>query len=238
MKTELTTIDVPVNDVQVVNPYDKMVEMALSSDVGIEKLERLLELKERHEANEARKAYHKAMSMFKANPPEIEKDANVSYKQTSYNHATLGNVASKINKSLSGYGLSASWKTDQIEGSVKVTCTITHMLGFSESTSLVALPDTSGSKNSIQAIGSTTTYLQRYTILALTGLATKEQDNDGIAEDEVLITADQVSQLTDMILALDKSVDDYCTYLKVKELSEIPMSWFGRCVTELKPVEV
>lgn len=237
MKKENTIIEVSENNNIVGNPYDKMLEMALNSDIGLEKLEKLLELKERYEDNEARKAYHKAMAKFKANPPEIEKDANVSYKQTSYNHATLGNVTTKINKSLAIHGLSASWKTEQKEGQIKVTCTITHMYGFSESTSLTAMPDTSGSKNSIQAIGSTTTYLQRYTILALTGLATKEQDNDGVVIDNEKITENQVSQLTDMILAINKSVDDYCSYLKVNDLSEIPMNLFGRCVSELAPME-
>ena len=45
-----------------------------------------------------------------------------------------------------------------------------------------SLPDTSGSKNSIQAISSAVTYLQRYTLLAATGLSTSELgnlDNDG-----------------------------------------------------------
>ena len=41
-------------------------------------------------------------------------------------------------------------------------------------------PDNSGSKNSIQAIGSTTTYLQRYTLFSILGLAAGE-DDDGSA---------------------------------------------------------
>jgi len=97
---------------------------------------------------------------------------------TAYNHASLANVTNKINRALSEHGLSASWVTNQSDG-LKVTCTIAHKLGHSESTSLSAGPDTSGSKNAIQAIGSTVTYLERYTILALTGLATREQDDDG-----------------------------------------------------------
>ena len=84
-----------------------------------------------------------------------------------------------INEALSEHGLSAAWETAQNNGSVTVTCKITHIMGHSESTSLTAAPDNTGSKNPIQAIGSTVTYLQRYTLLALTGLATYEQDDDG-----------------------------------------------------------
>jgi ERF superfamily len=60
-----------------------------------------------------------------------------------------------------------------------VTCILTHQMGHSEETTLAGAPDNSGSKNSIQAIGSTVTYLERYTLLAATGLAAANGDNDG-----------------------------------------------------------
>ena len=44
---------------------------------------------------------------------------------------------------------------------------------------MAAGPDGSGGKNAIQAIGSTVSYLERYTLLAATGLATEDQDDDG-----------------------------------------------------------
>jgi len=160
-----------------------VVIMAMQKGYTPELIEKMMALQERFEANEARKAYHEAMSNFKTNPPEIGKDKTVSFKagggQTSYSHASLANVTGKINRALSEHGLSAGWTTVQNEKGITVTCTITHKLGHSESTSLTAAPDTSGSKNAIQAIGSTVSYLERYTILALTGLATHDMDDDG-----------------------------------------------------------
>lgn len=153
--------------------------------MDVAKLKELLDVQERWEAIEAKKAYTQAMSAFKENPPEILKDRSVRYETqkgvTSYKHATLHNVTSKINSELSKHGLSASWVTSQANGSVMVTCKITHIMGHSEETSLSAPPDATGSKNAIQAIGSTVKYLERYTLLALTGLATYEQDDDGRA---------------------------------------------------------
>jgi hypothetical protein len=40
-------------------------------------------------------------------------------------------------------------------------------------------PDTGGAKNAIQARASAKTYLERYTLLAATGLASANSDNDG-----------------------------------------------------------
>ncbi len=161
----------------------EMIKTAVSNGADLEKIEKLLILQERWEANEAKKAYHRAMADFKVNPPKINKDKKVSFHTekgtTSYNHATLANVTQKINSELSKYGLSASWKTNQSNESITVTCKITHVLGHSEETSLTAGRDKSGSKNDIQALGSTITYLERYTLLAMVGLATYDQDDDG-----------------------------------------------------------
>lgn len=173
-------------ELQVLTPAD-IASNLLKYGGKLDDLEKLMALQERHDANEARKSFHAAMAEFKKNPPDIRKTKKVSYKtstgQTSYNHADLGNITDVIGAALAKHDLSAAWKTEQ-EGSIKVTCTITHALGHSESTSLISPADTSGGKNSIQAIGSTITYLQRYTLLALTGLAAQGQDDDGKKAEE------------------------------------------------------
>lgn len=153
------------------------------SNIDIDKLSKLLDVQERWERNEAKKAYVEAMAAFKASPPTIKKDRHVKFDtqkgKTEYFHASLENVTATINQALSKHGLTASWTTVQNNGSVTVTCVITHVFGHSESTSLTSAPDTSGSKNPIQAIGSAVSYLQRYTLLSLVGLATEGQDDDG-----------------------------------------------------------
>lgn len=141
-------------------------------------LEKLLDVHLRNEANEARKAYHVAMAEFKANPPKVIKD--LQNKQYNSRYASLGNVTDVIGTELSKFGLSAKWLTAQKDtGWPEVTCVITHIQGHSESTGLSAPSDESGSKNPIQRIISTVTYLERATLLALTGLATYDQDDDG-----------------------------------------------------------
>ena len=169
---------------QIASPLELAASLVQKDgNMDVAKLKELLEIQQRWEAIEAKKAYSEAMTQFKANPPEILKDKHVSFQTTKgptdYNHATLYNVTTQINKELSKYGLSAAWTTSQANGLITVSCKISHIMGHSEQTSLTAQPDNTGSKNSIQAIGSTVTYLERYTILALTGLATYDQDDDG-----------------------------------------------------------
>jgi len=171
-------------------------------------IEKMMDLVERNERNIARRAYIKAMAIWRSNAPEIIKDKHVKFQTskgiTEYDHASLGNVTKSISNSMGPYGLNPHWTTEQPDGKIKVTCIITHEGGHSESTSLTAGSDQTGNKNDIQAVGSTISYLERYTLLALTGLATEDMDDDGTgaggAEDP--ITEDQAANIETMVTDL------------------------------------
>lgn len=216
-----------------------ILHLAVSQGADIDKLEKLMALQERWEANEAKKAYVAAMAAFKKNPPKINKDKNVSYTGTSYNHASLANVTEKINSALSAHGLSAGWNTEQTGDNIKVTCTITHEAGHSESTSLSAGPDDSGKKNKIQQIGSTISYLERYTILALAGLATHDMDNDGGGSGPGLITESQANTIDSMIKenGLDsnpKYRQNFLKWMKADSIESIKKQDYSTAISGIK----
>ena len=169
----------PYDEPQVITPME-LLRMAVSGGADIEKLEKLMDLQLRWQKEEAKQAFIKAMNAFKADPPEIVKDRHVAFKEVRYNYATLANVCDQVTGALSKHGISHRWRTEQpSEGLIRVTCILTHDMGHSEETTLAAGPDTTGSKNAIQALGSAVKYLQRYTLLAATGLEAGEEDNDG-----------------------------------------------------------
>jgi hypothetical protein len=210
-----------------------LLNIAIENGAELDKLEKLMDLQMKWEANQARKAYTEAMAAFKANQPDIEKDKTVAYGNTKYNHATLANVTDKINAALSQHGLSASWVTQQADKGITVVCRITHVLGHYEETSLTAPADTSGAKNAIQAIGSTISYLQRYTILALTGLATRDMDNDGQGTVEY-IDDKQLSTIRDLMNDKDIKEDKFCEYMQVESLTAIKKTDFQKAIQSIK----
>lgn len=171
------------------SPMSMMLQ-ALDHGASLEQFEKMMELQERWATQEARKAYVADMAAFKLTPPEIKKTKLVGYTNrdgsvTGYFHATLGEVAAAVVDSLAQHGFSHSWETKQSDGLITVNCKITHRMGHSESTSMQAMPDQSGKKNAIQAVASSITYMQRYTLLAATGLATTDmEDNDGKGFDD------------------------------------------------------
>jgi len=173
-------------DLQVIHtttPGD-LLRMAVEKGADLDQLQKLMDLQDRWEANEARKAFTVAMTGFKAEPVEILKRKNVSFTArdgnvTSYNHAELSDVTDAIGPALAKHQLSYRWNIRQEGASIKVDCILTHVRGHCETVTLSAAPDDSGKKNDIQKVASTTTYLQRYTLLALTGMSTKGMDDDG-----------------------------------------------------------
>ncbi len=190
-----------------------LIEFALAKNSTVETIEKLLALQERHEANEARKAYTVAMNNFKADAPTIVKNKAVGYtakgSTVGYKHATLDQVSAIIGSALAKHQLSHRWNTEQNGKEIKVTCIITHALGHSESVSLTSFPDDTGSKNSIQAVGSTVTYLQRYTLLAASGVAVGD-DDDGAGHKTDCLAQDELDAILQGIEAC-KNVDELKT---------------------------
>jgi len=234
MKKNTEVAEVPEGS----NSPAEMIAKAIAGGADLGQMEKFLNIQERWEANEAKKAYHKAMAEFKAVPIKITKDKKVGYNtkgsSVGYSHASLANVVSTITAELSKHGLSASWNTKQ-NGAITVSCRITHTLGHTEETTLTAGADSTGSKNSIQAIGSTITYLQRYTLLAALGLAAHDQDDDGRASVRT-IENDQLNVLRDLLISLgmEKKEGKFVEFLGVDKLENLPISKFQQAVTMLE----
>jgi hypothetical protein len=218
-----------------------MIDRALSSGAAPETLEKLLALQERWEAGQARKAFDEAMAAAKAEIPTIRKNRTVGYEhkdgggKTSYQHEDLGEIARVVTPILSKHGLSYRYRTtSNINEPITVTCIISHRLGHSEENTLTAGADNSGKKNSIQAVGSTITYLQRYTLKAALGLAAA-QDDDGVhADDGELISIEQINALSELAAEVGADIVKFCQYAGVESLSEIREKDYGKALSALE----
>lgn len=218
------------------SPAQVMME-AVSKGADLSQLEKMMELQERWERNEARKAYVEAMAAFKNDCPEIFKDKkNEQYKSW---YSSIDAIVNTVIPKLSEYGFSHNWQYGNDGDLLKVTCVLTHRLGHSESASVTAPPDKSGSKNDLQQRKSTRTYLKIETFEAVTGIVSKENNlnDDGNAAGVLVITEKQLSTLRDMMSALDVKEDAFCTYLKVGDLETLPRAKYQQALTALKAKE-
>lgn len=216
-----------------------MLDRAIASGAGVEVLERLMSLQERWQAGEARRAFGEAMAAAKSEIPVIAKNREVDFSsskgRTNYRHEDLAEIARTVDPILSKFGLSYRYKVSSAPNEpVTVTCIVSHRSGHSEETTLTAGRDESGSKNSIQSIGSTVTYLQRYTLKAALGLAASTDDDGGASETPDFINQDQLSQLIELAEEVGANKEAFCKYLRVGSIAEIPDDQFQHAVNLLE----
>lgn len=167
-----------------VNP-GSLISQAIDKGLGVAELEKLMGLQERWEANQARKAFFAAFTDFQSELPDIRKTKQVKFKEADlkpqYSFAPIGSIARQLRDLLKKYRLSYRWRIKTTPDNIEVTCLVSHAEGHTEETTMSALADPSGSKNAIQARGSSVQYLKRYTLEGALGLTTTETDDDGSA---------------------------------------------------------
>lgn len=153
-----------------------LLSQAIDKGLNVEQLEKLMGLQERWENRQAEKAFNLAMSNFQKKKPEIKKTKSGYDKR--YYYAPLPCIQKQIDPVLSECGLSYNWEQEIKDDKIIVSCIGTHLDGYSKKTTLEAPFDKSGNKNDLQAMGSSNSYLFRYTLCALFGISS-EEDNDG-----------------------------------------------------------
>jgi hypothetical protein len=231
-------------EIEVQRPYQptpmELIAKAHDRGASLESIQQLMDLQDRMEAKEARKAYNHAVACFRAKGIKIVKAKHVKFQTTrgttEYTHAELGDVVEAIVPALSAFGLSHNWHIEQ-DDEIKITCQLSHVDGHSESVSLKASPDDSGGKNKIQQVGSTITYLQRYTLLAITGLATHGVDDDGKNSgppEEPTLDDNQLANIEALIMETGADVKKFCTFLRVNEITSIKAKDYPAAVKALE----
>lgn len=212
-----------------------LLEHAVTNGASMEAIEKLMDLQQRWEASQSRKAFDIAMANAQADMPVIVKRRLVEYgegnKKTSYKHEDLSEILRLITPVLKLHGLAVRFRTEQLEGGqVRVYCVLTGH-GHREENPLQSSRDTSGGKNDIQAVGSVVSYLQRYTLKAALGLAAAA-DDDGQASEgsNNLISDDQAGELVAMIESTGADKPKFLAYFKIDKLGDLPAKSYQMAV--------
>lgn len=174
-----------------------MAIAALQSGMSPEQIGQMMDLQDRYNATQAKKAYDEAFAAFKAESVTIIKGkARSDGPLKNQKYAELHDVVNAVTPALSKHGLSSSWKlTKDDKEWMEVTCYLRHVGGHQESVSMGGPPDTGSARNAIQSRASTKTYLERYTLKAITGLSEQDDDTDGRAPADPALKDEWISQV-------------------------------------------
>lgn len=211
---------------------------ALDPRVDIDKMERLIQMQERIMAQRAKAAFMEAFAAMQEQLPVIQERGAIKDRSGSAQsrYALWEDINDAIKPVLARYGFSLSFRTGQRDGKIVVTGILGHREGYEKEAEMELPADGSGSKNAVQAIGSSTSYGKRYTASALLNLTSRdggERDDDGRAAGVALITEEQVGDLLALIEDVGADKAKFLAYLKVQSLADIPAAQFNRAVDAL-----
>lgn len=156
---------------------------AMDPNCDIEKMERLMAMKERIDAQEATTAFNAALSRVQAAMGRVSTDA--VNKQTGSMYATYGNLDRALRPIYTAEGFSLSFGTEPAaEGKVGMVCYVSHSGGHTREYRAEVPSDGKGAKGGdvmtkTHAFGSGTSYGMRYMLKMIFNVAIGEDDDDG-----------------------------------------------------------
>jgi hypothetical protein len=157
---------------------------ASDPNVDIEKLERLMVMKERMDARQAEREFNEAMSAAQSEMGRISTDA--TNPQTRSRYATYGKLDSCLRPIYTRHGFALSYGTrrSELEGHITILCDVSHKGGHVKQYECDMPADGKGAKGGdvmtkTHAAGSAMSYGQRYLLKLIFNVAIGENDDDG-----------------------------------------------------------
>lgn len=162
-----------------------MIERVASDPaVDISRLEKLMEMRERVEARNARREFDAAMTAAQAELPQVVRGAD--NEQTKSKYATLEKINAAMAPVITRHGFSMSFGTADSPhpGHYRIVCTTSHVGGHSRTDHADIPIDIGGikgnqNKTATHAFGSTMSYGRRYLTMMIFNVTTKKEDDDG-----------------------------------------------------------
>lgn len=169
--------------------------LALQRDLDHHKLDLMREqrrMAEEDRARAAKAAFMRDLAGFRGENIVIPKSKFVDRGRAgSFMQAEYGTVAAMLSPALSRHGFSfrhdmqfgsRRWMTDGAENDVPwvyVVCHLEHRDGHTETLALDGPPGDLSANTPVQNMQATASYLKRQSLLAITGTATQDEDNEG-----------------------------------------------------------
>lgn len=222
-----------------------IVEFAIKNGAGIDTVERLVAMQERAMAREARSAYMAALAEMQGELPVIERNGRITIREKgneavvkqSTPYALWEDINEAIKPVLKTHGFALSFRTGVAgDGKLTVTGILSHRDGHQEETTMSLPHDSTGSKNAVQAVGSSTSYGKRYTASALLNLTSRGEDDDGkaggakAADSQQALSAEQIETLQKRLVSLGVDIPRFYQNFGIERLEDLGPPQFQRAM--------
>jgi hypothetical protein len=193
-----------MNELTTTNGYRSLIEAAaLNPNFNADKLAIVLDRQQQWEDRQALKAFNRDFAEVQRTLDAVAKTGvNPTFKSTYPTLYALWTVAKPI-LSANGFSVRFGRVPNPHDGWMTIVCILSHEQGHSETHPWDGPYDQSSrAKTGIQTVGSTATYLRRYSLMAALNLVAKDDETDDDGESER--RAKQEDTLADEIEAFRK----------------------------------
>lgn len=213
-----------------------LLERAVNANMDVDKLAKLMDLQERHEAKQALSAYTTALNECQKKLPLIVKDAENSHTRSRY--ALLETIIHQIKPILNDHGFSLAFSEGDCStpNMMRVLLDVMHIGGHSQRYHMDLPIDGKGAKggsvmNETQGKGSSFHYGQRYLICAVFNLVIAGMDLDGNNQGDAEKISEEQAKIIEDLIGLCKDlgsmdVPKFLEFFKVENIADIPESRF------------
>lgn len=239
--------DVVVREIRP-DPFMAMIANAASRPETIPAIRELNELRVAEIERQARVAYSADFAQMQPKLPTIDRNGRIEIRkkdqktgerdgevQQSSPYAYWADILEACSPHMLEHGFGISFRHSTTpEGKIVVTGILEHRDGHREENSIALIHDATGSKNPVQAIGSSLSYGMRYMGIMLLGVASKEHDNNkGAPPVPETITDEQVVRLQTLIANVEADKEKFLKHMKIETLEEMPADRFNYAIAAL-----
>lgn len=147
------------------------------------------------------------------------------------NYADLAECLNTIRPVFSAHGLAVIQSAGHFDGAmVTVTTIITHKTGGMISSESTCVP----AKTDAQGIGAATTYLRRYSVAAMCGIAQEDDDGQSARHDKLTIGDAEFAELNRLLDETGSDKAAFCQYFGVDSVAAMPMNKYSAAVSMLQ----
>lgn len=200
--------------------------MASDPNVDVDKLERLMQMRERAVEREAKAEFDAAMSQMQPELPTIGERGNAAGR---YTYALWEDINTAIKPVLMRHGFALTFRTDFTHG-VTVIGVLSHRAGHREETSITLPADASGNKNAVQAVASSVSYGKRYTAGALLNLTSHGEDDDAYKAVHEIVSDEQLAKINEWMESTGSDPAAFCRAFKVDSVANLPAKDYQRAI--------
>jgi hypothetical protein len=221
-----------------------ITKAAKDPSVDVDKLDRLMGMYERIKASTAKEAFAAALAELQPLLPvitergriEVTDKADRSKVIQSTGYARWEDINQAIRAPLAEHGFALSFRTGLADdGKITVTGILSHRDGHAEETTITLPHDSTGSKNAVQAVGSSTSYGKRYTACALLNITSRGEDDDAFSScPNDWITEHQVADLVALMEEVNADRTRFLNFLKIDTLAHLPRTRLQEAIRALE----